>query len=65
MLINKKITDNDIVKIFETSWEYAQEIGAMALFEEKYGRFVRVVEIGNYSRELCGGIHVKLSLIHI
>jgi alanyl-tRNA synthetase len=59
MLINKKITDNDIVKIFETSWEYAQEIGAMALFEEKYGRFVRVVEIGNYSRELCGGIHVK------
>ncbi len=59
ILVNKKILDNDIVKIFETSREYAQEIGATALFEEKYGQFVRVVEIGNYSRELCGGIHVK------
>lgn len=58
-LINKKIQNNDIVKTFETTKEYAQEIGAIALFEEKYGRFVRVVEIGNYSRELCGGIHVK------
>ena len=59
MLVNKKIIDNDIVKIFETSREYAQEIGATALFEEKYGKFVRVVEIGSYSRELCGGIHVR------
>ncbi|MHB1345948.1 MAG: alanine--tRNA ligase [Candidatus Humimicrobiaceae bacterium] len=58
-LINKKIQDNDIVKIFETTKEYAQEIGAIALFEEKYGKFVRVVEIDDYSRELCGGIHVK------
>lgn len=58
-LVNKKIQDNEIVKIFETTKEYAGEIGAIALFEEKYGRFVRVVEIGNYSRELCGGIHVK------
>jgi len=59
ILVNKKILDNDILKIFETSREYAQEIGATALFEEKYGKFVRVVEIGNYSRELCGGVHVK------
>ncbi|MCE5329999.1 alanine--tRNA ligase [bacterium] len=58
-LINKKIQDNDVVKVFETTKEYAEEIGAIALFEEKYGKFVRVVEIGNYSRELCGGIHVK------
>jgi alanyl-tRNA synthetase len=58
-LINKKIQDNDIVKIFETTKEYAEEIGAVALFEEKYGKFVRVVEIDDYSRELCGGIHVK------
>ena len=58
-LINKKIQDNDIVKIFETTKEYAEEIGATALFEEKYGKFVRVVEIDDYSRELCGGIHVK------
>jgi len=58
-LINKKIQDNDIVKVFETTKEYAEEIGTIALFEEKYGKFVRVVEIGNYSRELCGGIHVR------
>ncbi len=58
-LVNRKIIDNDVVKIFETTREYAEEIGAIALFEEKYGKFVRVVEIGNYSRELCGGIHVK------
>ena len=58
-LINKKIQENDLVKIFETTKEYAQEIGAIALFEEKYGKFVRVVEINDYSRELCGGLHVK------
>lgn len=58
-LINKKIQENDIVKIFETTKAYAEEIGAVALFEEKYGKFVRVVEIDDYSRELCGGMHVK------
>ena len=58
-LINKKIQENDIVKIFETTKTYAEEIGAVALFAEKYGKFVRVVEIDNYSRELCGGIHIK------
>lgn len=59
MMVNAKIQNNDIVKIFETSKEYAQEIGAIALFDEKYGDFVRVVEIDNYSRELCGGTHVS------
>lgn len=58
-LINKKIQDNNTVKIYETTKEYAEEIGAIALFEEKYTKFVRVVEIDDYSRELCGGIHVK------
>ncbi|MHB1376006.1 MAG: alanine--tRNA ligase [Candidatus Humimicrobiaceae bacterium] len=58
-IINKKIQENDIVKIFETTKAYAEEIGAVALFEEKYGKFVRVVEIDDYSRELCGGMHVK------
>ncbi|MCL4384695.1 MAG: alanine--tRNA ligase [Actinobacteria bacterium] len=58
-LINKKIQDNDLVKVFETTKEYSEEIGAVSLFEDKYGKFVRVVEIGNYSRELCGGIHVR------
>jgi alanyl-tRNA synthetase len=58
-IINEKIQKDDIVRCFETTREYADEIGAISLFEEKYGKFVRVVEIDNYSRELCGGIHVS------
>lgn len=58
-LINERIQKNDLVRCFETTLEYAKEIGATALFEEKYSKFVRVVEIDNYSRELCGGIHVS------
>ena len=58
-IINEKIQRDDPVRIYETTKEYAAEIGAMALFEEKYGKFVRVAEIGDYSRELCGGTHVS------
>ncbi|MBN2073843.1 MAG: alanine--tRNA ligase [Actinobacteria bacterium] len=58
-MVNEKIIKNDTVKCFETTREYANELGAVALFEEKYGSYVRVVEIDNYSRELCGGIHSK------
>lgn len=58
-IINEKIQQDDIVRCFETTLDYAKEIGAVALFEEKYKKYVRVVEINNYSRELCGGIHVK------
>ncbi len=58
-VINEKIQNNDTVRCFETTREFAGEIGAVALFDEKYGKFVRVVEINNYSRELCGGIHVE------
>ncbi len=57
-IVNEKIQNNDPVRCFETTREFAEEIGAVALFDEKYDRFVRVVEIDNYSRELCGGIHV-------
>ena len=57
-MINEKIQNNDTVRCFETTREFAEEIGAMSLFGEKYGKFVRVVEIDNYSRELCGGVHV-------
>ena len=58
-LVNEKIQENAQVRCFETTREYAEEIGTIALFDEKYGKFVRVVEIDDYSRELCGGIHVK------
>ena len=44
---------------FVTTREYAAEIGALAFFEEKYGEFVRVLEIDEFSRELCGGTHVS------
>jgi len=57
--VNKKIQNNDIVRCFKTTKEYADEIGAISLFEEKYGKFVRICEIGDYSRELCGGTHVS------
>ena len=44
---------------FVTTREYATEIGAIGQFEEKYGEFVRVLEIDDFSRELCGGTHVS------
>jgi alanyl-tRNA synthetase len=57
-LANAKIMEDHPVRAYETSLTSAREAGATALFGEKYGDIVRVLEVGNFSRELCGGTHV-------
>ena len=57
-MVNGKIWANIDVVIENKSLAEAKEMGAMALFGEKYGEVVRVVQVGNYSLELCGGCHV-------
>ncbi|NCN43710.1 MAG: alanine--tRNA ligase [Piscirickettsiaceae bacterium CG_4_9_14_3_um_filter_43_564] len=58
-LVNRQIMKNATVKMAEMDIEAAKSKGAMALFGEKYGDVVRVVELGEFSIELCGGTHVN------
>jgi alanyl-tRNA synthetase len=56
-LVNEKVIDNAKVEVNEVEFDKKPE-GTLAFFGEKYGNIVRVVDIGGYSRELCGGTHV-------
>jgi alanyl-tRNA synthetase len=57
--VNEKVFQNHPVRAFVTPIEEARQLRAMMLFGEKYGDEVRVVEVDEYSRELCGGTHVR------
>jgi alanyl-tRNA synthetase len=58
-LVNEQVFAAHPVRVFETPLEEAKRLGAQMLFGEKYGDVVRVVEIDGFSRELCGGTHVR------
>jgi alanyl-tRNA synthetase len=66
---NSYITKNQTVSCKEMAFKEAKKAGALAFFEEKYGENVRVVAIGDISKELCGGTHLdnigKIGLIKI
>jgi alanyl-tRNA synthetase len=57
--VNEIVFENRPVRAFIVPIEEARNLGAMMLFGEKYGDEVRVVEVDGYSRELCGGTHVR------
>ncbi len=68
-LVNEQIRANGVAKTAVMGYDEAIEAGAMALFGEKYGEHVRVLKIGEFSTELCGGTHVAqagdIGLLHI
>ncbi|MBU1493146.1 MAG: alanine--tRNA ligase [Actinobacteria bacterium] len=57
-MANERVIENAVVNSFEVSRQEAEDLGALAFFGDKYGDRVRVVQAGDFSRELCGGTHV-------
>jgi alanyl-tRNA synthetase len=58
-VVNGKIRENLLVQTRITTFEEGVREGAMAIFEEKYGESVRLISVGDFSKELCGGVHVR------
>ena len=58
-LVNEKIRENYPVQTKITTMEEGIKLGAIAIFEEKYGEKVRMISINDFSKELCGGVHVQ------
>lgn len=57
--VNQQVRANNVAEVHSMGMQEALDFGAMALFGEKYGEKVRVLKMGDYSTELCGGTHVK------